>query len=117
MRLKPFPSGCSIYTDSLASFCAVSPRTRKLGYKNQDVEVAVASLIIIISDSLMEFVFPIPETVDSVRSEVLIPGVGQIQGSTQLKVVTNILESLWVPHAIGQTGKNIELMYLLGNEF
>lgn len=52
----------------------------------------------------MKFVFPIPETVDSVGSEVLIPGLGKVQGSTQLEVVTNILESLWIPHTIGQTG-------------
>ena len=53
----------------------------------------------------MEFVFLIPETVDSVRSEVLAPDVGNIQGSTQLEVVTSILESFWVPYSIGQTGK------------
>lgn len=53
------------------------PRTRVYRYRNQDVEIAVASLVMIISDSLMEFVFLIPETVDSVRSEVLVPGVGE----------------------------------------
>lgn len=80
------------------------------------MEVAVASLIIIISDSLMEFMFAIPETVDSVRSEVLVPGVGKVQGSTQMEVVTNILESFGVPYSIGQTGKKKkkELMYWLG---
>lgn len=78
MRLEPFPSECSIYTGLSPIYRAVSPRIRTLRYKNQDVEVAVASLIIIMSDSLMEFVFPIPETVDSVRSEVLIPGVRKV---------------------------------------
>lgn len=31
--------------------------------------------------------------------------MGQVQCSTQLEVATNILESLCVPHTIGQTGK------------
>ena len=51
------------------------PRTRIHRYKNQDVKAEVGSLIITVSDSLVEFIFPVPETVDSLRSEVLDAGV------------------------------------------
>lgn len=64
----------------------------------------MASLIITLSDSLMEFVFPVPEIVDSVRSDVSGPGVGKVRGSTQLEVVTNALESHWVSHSSRQAG-------------
>lgn len=112
--MEPFPSECSVYTDLWQIYGAVSPRTRKLRYKNQDVEVAIASLIIIISDSRMKFVSPIPETVDSVGSEVLIPGLGKVQGSTQLEVVTNILSHFGLLILLDKQVKKIELMYWLG---
>lgn len=53
----------------------------------------------------MEFMFPVPETVDAVRSEVLDPELGKVQGSTHLEVVTNTVESLWVSYSSGQAGK------------
>lgn len=49
--------------------------------------------------------FPVPETVDAVRSEVLDPELGKVQGSTHLEVVTNTVESLWVSYSSGQAGK------------
>ena len=56
------------------------PRTRIHRYKNQDVKAEVGSLIITVSDSLMEFISPVPETVDSVRSEVLDAGLEKDAG-------------------------------------
>lgn len=97
--------GCGICTELWSTCGAISPQIRIHRCKNQDIKAGVASLIISLSDSRMEFVFPVPETVDAVRSEVLDPESGKVQGSTHLEVVTNTVESLWVSYSSGQAGK------------
>ena len=80
------------------------PRTRIHRYKNQDGKADVGTLIITVSDSLMEF-FLFLKLLTLLGQKSSMQGWRRVQGSTHLEVVTNTVESFGVSCSSGQAGK------------